>query len=595
MKKPYAERLLDSHRPLPGAGRNRTPTLRLRQLVNAGVVKADEAIATLRSIPGGRDTSTFAWLLRRMPAVWLLVAVLLVMGGGATAVKGQDEGSDPTPVTFEQVYQAQLDVYQMAEQLAAEVYEASEAGKQRGALHPWSVRIRAAADLARGLADDGRKAAAILHDGDPGSDVEGGGTDVDGVTPPEGGGAALPTFEPSADTRIIYVANPPLGDDANDGLSPQTPVATSARGYSLLRNGFPDWLLFRAGGVYDELPKWDELSGRSEDEPMVVGVWGAPEGERPRFSPRLVGTYWQPRLGDRTVDHVVFHGLASTGDGDGVGVRWMMNSTDIRFVDCNITGFSDNMVFQGLDPDTEYDIHDITISRCIVLDATGGGNKGQGIYATGVDRLLIEHSIFDDNGPSNIFSHNLYIATGNSNVEVRGNILTRAGSHGLQLRSGGVVDGNLIALNPLAMFATTSESVVSNNLILFGQDIDANEPRGWAMDIGTPDSGTPYALVTDNIVAWNEGGQDKPGIEVHGQVERVDLVNNISAWGPRGIEVAEGVEVGRNEGNRVGPDVIDADPGAVKARVLALIESARQRPRGAPFELDLGALLEGDE
>ena len=39
--------------------------MHIRKLVNAGELSLDEAIDTLRSFPGGRDTSTYRWLLRQ--------------------------------------------------------------------------------------------------------------------------------------------------------------------------------------------------------------------------------------------------------------------------------------------------------------------------------------------------------------------------------------------------------------------------------------------------------------------------------------------------------------------------------------------------
>src|SRR5688572_7618176 len=78
---------------------------------------------------------------------------------------------------------------------------------------------------------------------------------------------------PSSDTRTIFVSSS-LGDDRNDGTSPNFPVRTLARGYGQLRNGKPDHLLLRTGDVWEEtFPKW-RLSGRSEQEPIVVGKYG---------------------------------------------------------------------------------------------------------------------------------------------------------------------------------------------------------------------------------------------------------------------------------------------------------------------------------
>src|SRR5262245_25827992 len=59
------------------------------------------------------------------------------------------------------------------------------------------------------------------------------------------------TFSPSHDTRIVYVSSS-TGSDVNDGLSRNTPVKTIFRGVSLLRAGFPDWLLFKKGDTWTD-------------------------------------------------------------------------------------------------------------------------------------------------------------------------------------------------------------------------------------------------------------------------------------------------------------------------------------------------------
>ena len=60
-------------------------------------------------------------------------------------------------------------------------------------------------------------------------------------------------FEPSTElgfeTGIVYVSNSE-GDDANNGFSPATSVKTLARGYSLMRDGYPDWLLLKRGDTW---------------------------------------------------------------------------------------------------------------------------------------------------------------------------------------------------------------------------------------------------------------------------------------------------------------------------------------------------------
>jgi hypothetical protein len=82
-------------------------------------------------------------------------------------------------------------------------------------------------------------------------------------------------FSPSADTHKIYVSNS-MGSDANDGLSENTPVQTLAKGLSLMRDGYPDWLLLKAGDTWTgEAFDYVPSSGRSAAEPMLISSWAA--------------------------------------------------------------------------------------------------------------------------------------------------------------------------------------------------------------------------------------------------------------------------------------------------------------------------------
>lgn len=94
-------------------------------------------------------------------------------------------------------------------------------------------------------------------------------------------------FEPSVDTRIVYVSNS-TGDDAWSGLAPEFngtdgPKKTVQAGISVLRDGSPDWLLFKRGDVWVDEPlgNWP-ISGRSEQEAAIIGSYGSAT-DRPRF------------------------------------------------------------------------------------------------------------------------------------------------------------------------------------------------------------------------------------------------------------------------------------------------------------------------
>ncbi|MBW2465132.1 MAG: hypothetical protein JRH11_26015, partial [Deltaproteobacteria bacterium] len=93
------------------------------------------------------------------------------------------------------------------------------------------------------------------------------------------------TFDLAADSRLIYVSAD--GDDGNDGLSPETAVATPRRGAELVRDGFPDFLLFRRGDTWRSSLSSDRIarrfkSGRSATERLVISSYGD-SALRPRF------------------------------------------------------------------------------------------------------------------------------------------------------------------------------------------------------------------------------------------------------------------------------------------------------------------------
>lgn len=342
-------------------------------------------------------------------------------------------------------------------------------------------------------------------------------------------------FTPSADTRMVYVSSS-SGNDKNDGLSPQTPKNTLAEAVALLRHGFPDWLLLQRGDVWlTSLGQWKK-SGRSADEPMLVSSYGSAPS-RPLLRTGAKGGIWTHGGGGSpaTIDNLALVGLHFTADGydgsgDCVGAQLLQPGSHVLIEDCKFEGYGINLVFQGLD-----DRHsDFKLRRSVIVDAYAIhdiGGHSQGLYANAVDGLLIEENVFDHNGwnenvpgaGADIYSHDLYIDNDNTSVEVHGNIIANASSHGMQLRSGGTVINNLFARNSIALSVgggnnpapTGVTATVRGNVILDGKDIDAGEPRGWGMWFGNIASG----LVSLNVIANNTLGTQPKMIALDGEFE----------------------------------------------------------------------------
>ncbi|HEX7009927.1 MAG TPA: right-handed parallel beta-helix repeat-containing protein [Phycisphaeraceae bacterium] len=299
---------------------------------------------------------------------------------------------------------------------------------------------------------------------------------------------------PASNSRVIYVSSS-LGNDSNAGTV-NAPVKTLEEAYSRLRNGRGDQMLLRAGDQWVGTLKWGK-SGTA-DQPIVLGTYG--NGPRPKIIADGSGqALWSSR---GTVNHVAIRGIAFLADaGAGKdqhainGIRFVGQGQNILIEDCLVRGAKDNILLQAWSNNGTAQIKDVNVRRNIVIDAYSRNNSeghSQGLFASGVQGLLIEGNLFDHNGwrsglgERTIFNHNLYIQTDNGGVEVRDNLITRGASHGLQLRPGGTVARNTFWRNAIGLFANTADHTVVRNLVMESDDIDPNVKnlhRGWGIDL----------------------------------------------------------------------------------------------------------------
>ena len=340
----------------------------------------------------------------------------------------------------------------------------------------------------------------------------------------QGGSNGWTSFTVSADSKVVFVSSS-MGNDAWDGLSPSSPKRTIAAGKALLTHGKPDWLLLLRGDVWDEnLGQWAK-SGRSPDEPMVIGSYGT-SPERPLLRTghddgiTTTGGGGAPPTTENLAV-VGLHFWAHGYDGSGSAcsaVKLLQPVKHVLFEDCEFQAYHTNLVLQGYGGTHE----DIRVRRCIVVDAYAkhAANNGhpQGLYAYAVNGLLIEENLFDHNGWNaavpdagpDMFCHNLYVNNGNSNVKVRGNIIANASSHGMQLRCGGEATNNLFVRNAIALSVGGGNNpepggvtgLALGNVILEGKDIVPSLPRGWGLWFGNIAEGQ----ASYNVVANNTDG-----------------------------------------------------------------------------------------
>lgn len=225
--------------------------------------------------------------------------------------------------------------------------------------------------------------------------------------------------------------------------------------------------------------------GRSADEPLVLGAYGA--GPRPLLRTGTSNgiTVWSASLGSYSNIAVVglhFQANGNTGvmpTGGLAGIRWDRPGSNLLIEDTVFERYGSNLIIQSVDPANPFT--NLTVRRSQLLDAFAnhgglpGASHSQGLYTHNVKGALIEQNLFDHNGwnedvvgaEPTIFNHNIYIQTTSADVVVRDNIITRGASHGLQLRPGGVAEGNLLVDNSLGFFLA-GLGVAADNVVLHG-------------------------------------------------------------------------------------------------------------------------------
>jgi hypothetical protein len=322
---------------------------------------------------------------------------------------------------------------------------------------------------------------------------------------------------PPKDARVIYVSSS-TGSDSNPGTSSAKPLRTVAAGLSLLRDGAADQLLLERGDTFHEsLGMWDK-SGRSADEPLVIGAYGT--GARPVLA---TGAGFGFETSGGAVEHVALIGLDFYADArdpasptfrtseNVPGIQLMARGGDILIEDCAVRDYGTNIVVQS----THGPIHDVTIRRSAVLDAYCPTAHSEGIYAEGVQGLTLEENVFDHNGWNasvsgavpTIFNHNAYLTNTTTGVVAHGNIFANASSHGMEARSGGDIQDNVFLDNPIGLdYGLVRGSpvtpggvsgVVNGNVFLGTRDIDGAK-RGIGMEVANTKPGV-QTVVSNNI------------------------------------------------------------------------------------------------
>lgn len=309
---------------------------------------------------------------------------------------------------------------------------------------------------------------------------------------------------PADDSRLVYVSNS-TGADTNDCLTAATPCKTIDHARKKMRLGFPDHLYLKRGDVWrdeqiDRIP-----SGRSNREPSVVAFYGA-TGARPKLEvsgssfisrsnpPRfihVIGLEWLAYKLDPA--HPDFSGSGSAN------IVMINNHQDILFED-NKFGFLEvvSHSHEGSAPKNLTFRRNIWTGYYVTTSSYTQNSRPSNIYAAVPGLQLIEN-VFDHGGwhatilgaGANMYNHNIYLQAGvdGEHILVKGNIVTRGASHGIQMRSGGLAEDNFFARNSIGLSIGYKDPLmfngvrahIINNVISEGHSmVKGLDPCGYA-------------------------------------------------------------------------------------------------------------------
>jgi hypothetical protein len=271
---------------------------------------------------------------------------------------------------------------------------------------------------------------------------------------------------PSADTRMVYVST--SGSDSNDGLSPNTPVQTLAKAQSLVRSGFPDWLLLKRGDVFNDFfTNWNK-SGRSTQEPMLISAYGT--GARPQIdSGSHFGAFATNDLS--TVNYLDMIGLALiannhdpnsptysfSSSGSTTGYEFKATGGNLLVEDCMVRFYRDDFDIEAANGP----LVNVTLRRNVICDSWSNAASlhSEGVYSHAVAGFTVTENVFDHNGwneqipgaTQQGYNHDMYFSYAVTGADIEGNIFSNASFAGINLRCGGIVRNNLFANDAIAL------------------------------------------------------------------------------------------------------------------------------------------------
>lgn len=396
-------------------------------------------------------------------------------------------------------------------------------------------------------------------------------------------------FSPSSDSRIIYVSatgndataqsyaptDPEVGSNPFLPTGSILPYQTIAAAVTQLRDGYPDWILFKKGDsfVNQNLGSTDYY-GKNRTEPMLFASYGT-SNDRPKI---MTGNQQFWNATGSSANYLAFVGLeifphTRTTSDDPVGFRIIdAPFTSILIEDCHIHHYFQLLAFHDPVITSTPTRSNFKLRRSILERAyTLTSAHANAMFLNNIDSILFEENLLDHNGWDTIaganptsFRHNSYFQVGCRNLLFRENIVSRAGATGGGFRCGGNIFNNTFLSNPkniqFGTFETTIDwpteyvtGLVNYNVVLDSR-VEPMQPG-----IGLTSERTKNSIIRDNIIAHFTPVSDYNYAVYLNETENVHFDHNIIYnWGNNssGIEYSSGIIVGNS---LIGTTYIDSN------------------------------------
>jgi hypothetical protein len=342
-------------------------------------------------------------------------------------------------------------------------------------------------------------------------------------------------FERGDGGVTLYVSSRHGNDSRSlsQAQNPATPLKSLARAVAILdqngKHGTGSAIRLLRGDVFEGGVNL-RVGGQDRAHPMVIedywhnyGDGRSDPGTRP-----IVRSDWsknqyhgiQSYAGPGERDHVVIRRIRLEATGRAgvnklsAGLYLLSGGQNWVIDDVDISNYAYGITAQGFGAE----FNEFTVLRTIVADSHAesphtSNNRSAGMYSSQTNDILISQSVFDRNGwvdktmtQRDVYSHNIYLQYQNTPAVIWGNVIRSGGSHGIQMRSGGILAYNYLGRNGVAAFTATPGGAQIKNVVELGENL-TSVPAGVGLEINATAGDVTAMAVEFNIVVNSLGTQ----------------------------------------------------------------------------------------